>query len=102
MGEAESLQARRQLFVQAISSDDEDTAENFIVVPSQRASAGVEEEDVEARNEPREADGFLAEATAVGGGSSGPGVVGGGGSSGPGTASPQVGVKRGCWAAADE
>jgi hypothetical protein len=33
MGEAESSQACQQLFVQAISSDDEDAAEDFIVAP---------------------------------------------------------------------
>jgi hypothetical protein len=41
-----------------ISCDDEDTVEDFIVVPSQRASAGVEEEDAEAHDEAREVGGY--------------------------------------------
>jgi hypothetical protein len=72
VGEAESSRTCRHLFIQAISSDDEDAAEDFIVAPSRFASVGVEEENDEARDEPHVAEGSLAEAAAGGVGSSGP------------------------------
>jgi predicted metal-dependent peptidase len=56
-----------------------------------RDEAREAEGNVEARDKAREVEGSLAEAAA-----------GGASSSGLGAASPQVGVKRGRWAASDE
>jgi hypothetical protein len=87
MDEAESLRPRRLGRVLVVSSDDEGATEKFVAAPSPR-----EDDEGEARDEPREE-----------GGSEGPeDAAGVGGSSSVVAASPPAGVKRRHWAAADE
>ncbi|KAM0842830.1 hypothetical protein ACQ4PT_058106 [Festuca glaucescens] len=77
----ESERSRQERRTQVISSD-----EDFVIAPSQQASAGDEEDDGEGHNEPREEEDSHAETA----------------SSGPGGANSKIGVKRACWVAADE
>jgi hypothetical protein len=104
MEEAESSRARQELFTVPISSDDEDAAADFIVVPSRHALVEAEEEDAEVHDEPHEVEGS-AEVRAKAReavGSPDKAATGGGGSSDAGTAQPKSGVKQGHWAASDE
>jgi hypothetical protein len=52
--EAESSRPRRPGHVLVVSSNDEGATENFAIAPPERAPSGAEDDEGEARDEPRE------------------------------------------------
>ncbi|KAM0882821.1 hypothetical protein ACQ4PT_032037 [Festuca glaucescens] len=79
----ESERSRQERRTQVISSDEEEAVEDFVIVPSQHASAGGKEGDGEGQGESRVEEDSLAEA-----------ATGGNSSSCPDGTSSLIGVKR--------